>query len=64
MDISTGKMYQTKAEALLAGVAESDIAELIQDARGKIDPSFSSYEDALKGQFTEKALDDVLVRTK
>jgi len=29
MDLRTGRMYRTKAEALAAGVPESDIAEVV-----------------------------------
>ena len=70
MDISTGKTYQTKAEALLAGVAESDLAELIQGARGEIEPKFAPGEFRGTGPFSNRiyrrtsAGNSVLVRTE
>jgi hypothetical protein len=35
MDLRTGQTYSTKEEALLAGVPESDIAQVSTDASGE-----------------------------
>lgn len=40
MDISTGKTYATKEEALAAGVSEADLALLTDGIRGVPRPSF------------------------
>ena len=35
MDMRTGRTYETKADALKAGVPESDIAEIVGDPTNK-----------------------------
>ena len=70
MDISTGKMYRTRADALRAGVAEADLAELSPNARGEIEPKFTPGEFRGVGPFSNRiyrrtsANNTVLVRTE
>ncbi len=50
MDISTGRTYETRAEARAAGVSESDIAQIFSDWNGEPRPVFTKQPQI---QFTK-----------
>lgn len=59
MDLRTGKLYDTKEAALVAGVPESDIAE-IHDALEKVQFKSGPFKDRLY----ERMPNGQLVRVK
>lgn len=62
MDIRTGQTYDTKADALAAGVPESDIAEIVRADPGVPEVRFSS--GPFKNRIYKRTPAGQLVRVK